>query len=145
MRELQASTEILTSAERVWDVLTDFAAYPDWNPFIRRISGSLEPGARLEVRLEPPGARGATVRPRVLAVQPNRELRWLGRLLVPGLFSGEHLFLIEPVEATRVRFVQRERFGGILVPFTRKTLAATRTGFEHMNIALKSRAERGVA
>ncbi len=145
MRELQASTEILASAERVWDVLTDFAAYPDWNPFIRRVSGSVEPGAQLEVRLEPPGARGATFRPRVLVAQPNRELRWLGRLLAPGLFTGEHVFLIEPVEAARVRFVQRERFGGILVPLMRKTLAATRTGFEHMNLALKSRAERGVA
>jgi hypothetical protein len=143
MRELQASIEISTSAERVWQILTDFAAYPDWNPFIRRISGSPEPGARLEVRLEPPGARAMTFRPRVIAAQPNRELRWLGQLFVPGLFSGEHLFLIEPIDVTRVRFVQRERFGGVLVPFTRKTLAATRTGFEHMNLALKSRSERG--
>ena len=100
------------------------------------------PGGRRTASRHPRASAGER---RVLAAEPNRELRWVGRLLVPGLFDGEHLFLIEPVEATRVRFVQRERFGGILVPFTRKMLAATRTGFEHMNLALKSRAERGVA
>ena len=32
-------------------VVTDFAAYPEWNPFIRRISGDLREGTRLEVRI----------------------------------------------------------------------------------------------
>ena len=143
MRELQASIDIETSGERVWHVLTDFAAYPEWNPFIRRISGEPAVGGRLQVRIEPPGARGTTFRPIVLVVEPARELRWLGSLLVPGLFDGEHIFLIEPVQPTRVRFVQRERFGGLLVPFFRKALTATRAGFEQMNLALKGRAEQG--
>ena len=143
MRELQASIEIETSDQRVWDVLTDFAAYPDWNPFIRRIVGAPVAGTRLEVRIEPPGARGSTFRPVVVAVNPLRELRWLGSLPIPGLVGGEHVFLIEPVQPARVRFVQRERFAGILVPFIRKTLSATRAGFEQMNLALKARAELG--
>ena len=73
MRELQASIEVGTEPERVWAVLTDFPAYPDWNPFIRRIEGALEPGTRLEVRIEaPPGQKARTLRPRLLAVEPNR-------------------------------------------------------------------------
>jgi hypothetical protein len=143
VRELQASIEIGTSAERAWEVLTDFAAYPDWNPFIRRIAGAPELGTRLEVRIEPPGARGMTFRPVVTAVEPRRQLRWLGSLAMPRLFDGEHLFLIEPVQPARVRFVQRERFSGVLVPFFRKALDATRAGFEQMNVALKVRAEHG--
>ena len=35
----------------------------------------------------------------------------------------------------------RKRFTGLLVPFFRKGLAATRLGFERMNLALKNRAE----
>src|SRR5215218_590968 len=104
MRELQASTDIEASAERVWQVLTDFDSYPDWNPFIRRIVGTPAPGARLEVRIEPPGRRGMTFRPVVLAAEPERELRWLGRLGMRGLFDGEHVLLIEPVQPARVRF-----------------------------------------
>ena len=144
MRELQASIEIGTEPERVWAVLTDFAAYPDWNPFIRRLEGTLEPGAQLEARIEPPGRRGMTLRPRLLAADPNRELRWLGSFLVRGIVDGEHAFLIEPIGPARSRFVQRERFTGVLVPFVGKTLADSLRGFEHMNLALKTRAEQTV-
>jgi hypothetical protein len=33
--------DIAASPQAVWEVLTDFAAYPDRNPFMRRIEGSL--------------------------------------------------------------------------------------------------------
>ena len=141
MRELQASVEIAATLERVWEIVTDFDAYPEWNPFMRRISGPLEPGGRLEVRIEPPGSRALTFRPRILAVEPNRELRWLGRFLLPRLADGEHQLLIEPSGGNRVHFVQRERFRGALVPLLGRTLRRTRLGFEEMNNALKIRAE----
>ena len=56
-----------------------------------------------------------TFKPTVLRVEPERELRWLGRLLLPGLFDGDHIFHIEPLAQTRSRFTQAERFSGILV------------------------------
>jgi hypothetical protein len=141
MKELQSEIEIAASPERVWDILTDFAAYPRWNPFIRSISGKLEVGERLEVRLEPPGGRGITLRPTVLSAEPNRQLRWLGHLLVPGLFDGEHTLATKPLEENRVRFVQHEVFKGVLVPLVARSLANTLRGFEEMNEALKEQAE----
>ncbi len=142
MKELHSQIEIDAPAERVWRLLTDFASYPQWNPFIRRISGEPRTGERLEVRIEPPGARGMNFKPTILNSEPDRELRWLGRLLVPGLFDGEHSFTIEPLEENRVRFVQREEFRGLLVPLLARSLDnGTRRGFEEMNRALKERAE----
>jgi hypothetical protein len=83
-----------------------------------------------------------TFKPQVLNAEPNRQLRWLGRLLVPGLFDGEHSFTIQPLEERCVRFVQREEFKGLLVPlFARSLETNTRRGFEQMNRALKERAE----
>jgi hypothetical protein len=83
-----------------------------------------------------------TFKPRVLKAEPNRELRWLGRLFVPRLFDGEHMFTIEPMGTDHVRFVQREAFTGLLVPLLMRSLdASTRRGFEEMNNALKARAE----
>ena len=142
MKELHAEIEIDAPAERVWGLLTDFASYPQWNPFIRQISGKPARGERLQARIEPPGGQGMTFKPKVLKAEANRELRWLGRLLVPGLFDGEHSFTIQPLEENRCRFVQREAFKGLLVPlFARSLEANTQRGFEEMNRALKERAE----
>jgi hypothetical protein len=87
-----------------------------------------------------------TFRPKVLNAEANRELRWLGHLLVRGLFDGEHSFTLVPLGETRVRFVQREVFRGLLVPlFSGGLNRDTRRGFEEMNRALKERAEERAA
>lgn len=145
MTELRHEIEIDAPPETVWAVLADTARYPEWNPFIRRLSGELREGARLEAEIAPPGGRAMTFKPTVLAAEPARELRWLGRLLLPGLFDGEHAFRIEPVAGGRTRFTQTERFSGILVRPLRKSLAKTQAGFEQMNEALKRRVEAGPA
>ena len=141
-KQLSTHVDIQATPARVWEVLSDLAAYPEWNPFIPRIDGEIRPGARLEVRIQPPGAKGMTFRPTVLKAEPNRELRWRGRLWLPGLFDGEHAFTIEPSAANRVRFIQSETFTGLLVPFFTGTLKATLRGFEDMNHALKRRVEQ---
>ncbi len=141
--ELHTETAIQASPQRVWDVLTDFAAYPQWNPFIPRLNGSLETGSRLDVQLQPPGGRGMRMRPTVLAAAPSQELRWLGHLGIPRLFDGEHRFRIEPLGTDHVRFVQEERFTGLLAPLVFRFIErGTRQGFEAMNQALKARAEQ---
>lgn len=141
MKVLHTEIEIDAPAERVWRVLTNLAAYTEWNPFVRCADGEVKVGARLRVSIEPPGGRGMSFRPTVLVADPDRELRWLGRLWVPGLFDGEHSFVIEPLEEERVRFIQRERFRGLLVPLSKILDGATRRGFEKMNRALKLRCE----
>ncbi len=86
-----------------------------------------------------------TFKPTVIHVAPERELRWRGRLLLPGVFDGEHCFEMSPLGEGRTRFVQREKFSGLLVPFLWNRLATnTRRGFEAMNTALKERAEAGL-
>ncbi len=139
---LQTEIEINASAERVWAILTDFIAYPEWNPFIRHIRGVPEKGAQLEVRIQPSGTKGMTFRPSVLVAEAGREIRWLGRLLLPGIFDGEHRFVIQPLADGKVLFRHSEQFSGVLVPlFLGKRMRATKRGFEEMNLALKTRAE----
>ncbi|MDY0094651.1 MAG: SRPBCC domain-containing protein [Candidatus Vecturithrix sp.] len=142
MKALHTEIEIQTTAKRVWHILTDFASFPQWNPFIRQAKGEIKTGARLELHIQPFGSRGMTFRPTVLNVEPERELRWIGHLFIPGLFDGEHSFTIETIGENLIRFTQREIFTGFLVPlFTRSLDMGTRRGFEEMNQALKTRAE----
>jgi len=143
VKEVFNEIEIQAPAERVWQALADFASYPKWNPFIRRISGQPREGKRLRVYIEPPGTKGRTFRQKILMEEPKRELRWLGRLLIPGLFDGDHIFTIERIGSEHVRFVQREVFSGLLVSFLLRGLdMKIRLGFEQMNQALKLRAEK---
>jgi hypothetical protein len=140
MRRIATAIDIDAPAAAIWRVLVDFPAYPEWNPFIRRITGEVRPGARLEVTVQPPNRKPMTFRPTVRAADPGRELRWLGRVLLPGIFDGEHAFIIEA--ATRgCRLRHEETFRGIIVPAFAAILDDTARGFESVNVALKKRVE----
>jgi hypothetical protein len=144
-RQLQAEVEVNGSVEQVWEVLTDFAAYHEWNPFIVEAAGTPEPGRRLELHMRLT-SRTTTIRPQVLEADPGRTLRWLGRLLVPGLFDGEHRFTITPAGPGRVRLTQHEEFRGLLVPPLLAMIAKpTLASFHRMNQALKTRVEQPAA
>jgi hypothetical protein len=145
-QRIETSIEIDAPPSRVWEVLTDQRSVATWNPFIRSMAGPLKEGGRLLVEISPPKQRAMTFRPKVLRVVPERELRWLGTLLIPGLFNGEHYFLLAPVGDEATRFTQGEKFSGILVtPFEKRgMLKATQQGFEAMNAALKARSEAQV-
>ena len=140
--ELKTEIEIDAERKRVWEILADFEAYPDWNPFIKFIRGALRKGGYLQVRLQPSGGKGMTLRPTVLVADSEGELRWIGHFLFPGLLDGEHRLWIEPISNGRVRFHQNEQFRGILVPLFRGYLdRGAQRGFVEMNAALKARAE----
>jgi hypothetical protein len=143
--ELRAEVEIDAEPGRVWVVLMDFEAYSEWNPFITSIQGERSVGGKLKARLQSPGGRGITMSPSVTVNEPGSTFGWLGKLGgVPHLVDGSHRFELQPIDGgARTRFVQSERFRGILLPLVRRSiLPATLAGFVSMNQAL---AERVVA
>lgn len=142
MKEVFTEIEIKAPAETVWAVLTDLSHYHLWNPFIRQATGAAVVGKRLENRPKVFLGRGMVFRPLVTRVVPEREFRWFGHFLRPGLGDGEHIFEIQPTGSNRVRLVHRQIFTGVLVPILWPFLAnKTRNGFKRMNQALKDRSE----
>ena len=141
--EITKEVVIKATAEIVWTILTDFKNYPSWNPFIKSVEGNIEVGSKPEVTIMQSAAKRTTFKPRVLTLVPARELSWLGRLLLPKIFDGEHKFeLIENRNGTTT-FRQSEKFSGILVPLFKKQLENnTAKGFEEMNKKLKELAEK---
>lgn len=143
LAELFTMTEIEAPAERVWQILTDFARYPEWNPFIRRIDGEPSRRAALELLIQPDGARPRRFRPRIVTFRPPKELRWRARARLPGLFQGEQRFVVEQLGPHRSRLFHEQRVRGLLVPLLRARLEEpVRRGFDAMNLALKQIAER---
>ena len=142
-KEIRTEILINAKAEKVWTILTDFENYPNWNPFIKSITGNVLKGNKITVRLEPPKAKGMTFKPNVLVFETNKEFRWIGHLLFPGLFDGEHKFELTDNGNGTTTFKQSESFGGILVPLFKKMLDNNTTnGFNLMNKKLKEMAEK---
>lgn len=138
---ISTSVEIDAPASRVWEVLVDLPAYREWNPFIVEADGNVAVGERLRLRMALPGRDPMTIEPRLLVVEPERELRWKGRLFVPGLFDGEHWFAFTPLEDGRTRVDHSERFSGLLLPIAKGMVYdATVESFHALNAALAKRA-----
>jgi hypothetical protein len=140
--QLRTEVEIDAPPREVWRVLADFHAYPEWNPFITKISGQLQAGGRLAVTLGSSEGRQWTFKPTLLVVEPERELRWLGHLFVKGLFDGEHFFSLRELDRNRTRVVHGENFRGLLLKLMGNTLNDAARGFVGMNQALKRRVEQ---
>lgn len=140
MKQIRSTIDIPAGPELVWQVLTDTGELARWNPFLTQLDGTLEVGERLQITVRP-GDRTMSFRPRVVAVEPGRVLRWQGRLGVPGIFDGLHELRLEPI-ATGTRFVHSESFRGLLVPVLGRVLADTEQGFVAMNEALPGEVAR---
>ncbi|KFF13153.1 polyketide cyclase [Chryseobacterium soli] len=135
-------TQIIINAapQKVWEILTDFNNYPNWNPFIKSIAGLINIGSTLKVTIEPEEGKGMTFKPLIQSSVKNKELSWLGNLLFKGIFDGKHKFqLIDNGNGTTT-FIQSEEFSGILVSFI--NLDKTAEGFNKMNKSLKEQAEK---
>ena len=135
-RTIRTETVIDAAPERVWDVLVDFAAHAEWDPFLVAIEGAPRVGERLGVTFH----NGWTMRPTVTRVEPGRVFEWFGKLAWGGLFDGRHRFELIP-EGGRTRLVHGEEFSGVLVPFTGRMLADTEKQFGRFNDAIRARAE----
>lgn len=141
MREIRTSIEIETEPTVVWDILMDFEAYNEWNPFIRSIDGAAVEGARIDVQLGASGKKPMSFTPVVQETSAPKRFSWLGSVVTKGIFDGKHQFELEEIDSG-TRFHQYEEFSGFLAPLMLAAIGKTTTrGFEEMNAALKTRAE----
>lgn len=132
---IQTDVEIDASASQVWGILTDFARYYEWNPFVTSVSGELRRGQTLDVTLEPPDQHPLRLHSKVL------EVTVLGSIKLRCNERSDHQVLLEQYPGG-VRVSQLQRFEDEVD--AGRGLASDRLhlGFEMMNAALKARAER---
>jgi hypothetical protein len=144
-KQLASQIDIDASPTQVWKVLSDFAAYQEWNPFIVHADGTAVAGCPLTMRLQPTEGRAVTVHPTVLHAQEGRRLRWRGHLGIRGLMDADHVFTIEHRADGGARLRQAETFSGVLVAFLARSLDQGTGPALAMNEALKRRAEQAAS
>jgi hypothetical protein len=138
--KFEAHVEIEASPQQVWTILTNFSAYPIWNPFIYPVVGEARQGTTLEITIHP-GTRSITYQVAVVAVQPNRELTWSGLISSPVAFESTYRFTIEPLAAGRVRLAARESHKGVLAILEWSFIYDIRNGLDAMAKSIRNRAE----
>ena len=112
----QTSFEINAPATRVWEVLTDFGSYPQWNPQIPRASANIVEGARIHLRLALPGRPAMDLSGIIEQARPCELLTWRGHVGAPWFFEGYRKFEIQPIAAGRVRVTHVEDIHGLAAP-----------------------------
>ena len=139
---ISTEIEIAAPTSIVWEELTDGDAYPEWNPFVKHLSGDLKVGKHLNVTIQSEGNSPMDFTPEVLTADKDTEFRWVGRLGVKGIFDGEHYFILEETAQGTTVLHHGENFTGMLgYPLLAFIREDTMNGFEAMNVALKARAE----
>lgn len=139
----QIQTEIIihASKETVYEIITCFQEYEQWNPFIVKSKGVPVVGTKLSNTMLN-GEKKIVFKPVVSVADLNKRFEWLGSLFFKGLFDGQHYFIIEEIASDQINLIHGERFSGILSTAILKKIGdSTRDSFIRMNQALKERAE----
>jgi hypothetical protein len=140
-REIHYEIEIQASPEDVWQVLTDLDKYAEWNPLLHDASGKLQVGEQVDVTFQTASKQGS-LQCMVVEAKPDQELCWKYHVIHPGLLKGKHIFTIESIGKEQVRFIDREIFNGLFVPFLAKDIDTnSKAAMEAMDKALKIRVE----
>lgn len=142
MKTIETNIVIISTPEKIWDVLTNFEEYELWNPFMTKVVGNASLGSKIEVNIKTISGKNRSYYPIITKCETNKELRWKGKSFLPGVFDGERVFVLEKSGDDKVSFSHKEIFSGLAVKLVGNKLDENlREGFVRMNEALKVRAE----
>lgn len=134
--EFTAKTRIEAPPDKVWAILTDGAAYPEWDPNMVRLEGKIAPGEKVVAHTKL-SDRAFPVK--VTVFEPGRRMVWSGGMPL-GLFKADRSFILEP-DGDGTRFHLEEQFGGPLLFLFKGTVPDLTQSFEQFAHGLKQRAE----
>lgn len=142
MKTIETNIVIDSTPQKVWNILTNFKEYELWNPFMTKVVGDANLGSKIVVNIKTMNGKKRTYYPIITKCETNSELRWKGKSILPGVFDGERIFILERSVDEKVSLSHKEIFSGLGVKFVGNKLdEKLRDSFVRMNEALKIRAE----
>jgi uncharacterized protein YndB with AHSA1/START domain len=139
MVRIETSALIAAAPERVWRVLTDFDAFPEWNPLVLRAEGEAGPGAALRLLIAQPDGSGIHrwLWAAIDEWRPGERLAWTGGPW--PFFRGHHWFGLAPKDGGTL-LTHGEDMSGLYPWLRRREIAERfRPGYEQMNAAVVRR------
>ena len=140
-RAVEYRTGVQAPAEIVWEVISDFAAWGDWNPIHPRIEGALRIGTPLNVEVVLGDAPAKVIEAVVQDWVPYEQLHWRTKRL-RGFVTAIRYLEIENMGPANATFSNGELFVGPLVRLvSRDERRRLRAAYTRMGEAVKTRAE----
>jgi hypothetical protein len=137
MRSYEASRTIEAGPDAIWAILTDAAAYPQWDSGVVRVEGRIAPGETIKVVSEANPSRAFPVR--ITEFVAGKKMVWSGGMPL-GLFRGVRTFALEPA-GDSTSFTMREEYTGPLLPLIWKSMPDLQPSFDKFAAGLKKKAE----
>jgi hypothetical protein len=134
----EATSTIGADPDTIWKVLTDGAAYPDWDSGVTRVDGDIAPGAKLKLHVAVSPKRAFPVR--VTEFVPGQRMRWTGGMPL-GLFRGERTFTLAAQPGGDTVFTLREEYTGPMLPLIWRSIPDLGPSFRQFAHGLKERVE----
>ena len=140
-RAVEHRTGVQAPAEIVWEVISDFTTWSDWNPIHPRIEGELRIGKPLTVDVVLDEGQSSTIQPVVQDWVPFEQLHWRTQRL-RGLVTAIRYLEIENMGPANATFSNGELFMGPLVRWvSRDERRRLRAAYTRMGEAVRERAE----
>ena len=138
MKSFRASTTIHASADAVWQILIDTDHYPEWDPGMLRIEGTMALGEQVKFFTKFSPDRAFPVK--ITTFEPSKKMVLTGGLPL-GLFKSERTHTLTERDGV-TQFHTEEIFSGLLLPIFGRTIPDLTESFENFVNGLKSRAEQ---
>lgn len=139
------TTEVVIQAPRqlVWEQVTNFEAYSDWNPFVLEAHAEFEVGATIRFLEDLKQFGKHWIKAQFLSIDPPNSFIWQGHFGAPFLFTVRHPFIFEAISEYQTRFTQGHQNSGLLIPYLawRGVYWISHQGYLDYNQALKQRCE----
>jgi uncharacterized protein YndB with AHSA1/START domain len=137
------TVEIEAPQQLVWDVLVDYARYPEWNPYTVRVETTLEIDGVIDLYLPDPAKPGETFlnREYVRAVDAPHYLRYDTAEEIPGMQAVREQWVTD-LGGRRSSYRTTDLFSGEIAGWVYDEQSAwVKAGFDAVAHALKARAE----
>jgi hypothetical protein len=129
-----------TTPEAIWAILSDVAAYSEWNPMIKAIVGSPAPLGTVQVTIFYPGEGTTQSMAEVTGWMPPKYFSFSFRKGPAWWYQEEHVFRIRQREDGKVVFHNETYATGLSLRFGRKDAAhRMRHAMDRMNEELKEK------
>lgn len=136
--EFKSTISINATPEKIWSILTDATSYPEWEPNVTEVEGTIAKDEKITVHTLVSPNQAFPVK--ITTFIPNQKMTWTGGMPL-GLFKGERTFTLVPRDDGTTQVTTHEVFSGLLKPIMARMIPDLTESFHQFSEGLKQRAE----